>query len=169
MHHAAEMRSIERIRNLHPVLENLLQRQRPFFQPLRQRLSFDALHHQITDAVLTAHIVQHANVRMVQAGNGFRFALKSLLAHRIGGKLSWQNLHRHIALQPRIPRSVHFTHPARTERVQDLVGSQPNTTGECHLAAILHRTTFVTPTQIRDWLSDQIHPRNAMQIPATRR
>lgn len=38
-------------------------------------------------------------------------------------------------------------HPARTESVHDLVGSQSNTRGEWHLAAILHRTRFVTPSE----------------------
>ena len=145
MHNPRAVRFIERVRDLRSVTHHLLQWQRPFLQAPRQRFPFDALHHQVTDAVLAAHIVQHANIRMVQPGNRFRFALESLFTNRISRKLRRQNLHRHIPAQPRIPRAVHFSHPARTECVQDLVGSQPNTRGEWHLAAILHRTRFVTP------------------------
>jgi len=42
VHHAAAMRFVQRVRNLHPVLQYLLQRQGPFFEALRQRLTFDA-------------------------------------------------------------------------------------------------------------------------------
>ena len=85
MDDAAAMGFVQPVRNLRPALQPLLQRQRSFLQTLRQRLSFYALHHQIVDAVLRAHVVQSADVRMIQAGNGLRFTLESLLANRIRG------------------------------------------------------------------------------------
>ena len=87
MHYSAAMRFVQRVGDLHSVLENLLQRQRAFLQPLGQRFPFDALHHQITDPVLATNIVQHADVRMIQARDGLRFAFKSLLANRIRREL----------------------------------------------------------------------------------
>jgi len=44
---------------------------------------FHALHHQIVDAVLASHVVQRADVRMVQTGDGLGFAFEALLADRI--------------------------------------------------------------------------------------
>ncbi len=102
MYDSAAMRFVQRIGNLHAVLEHLLQRQRAFLQPLRQRLPFDALHHQVTDAVLATNIVQHADVRMIQARDGFGFSFEPLPAYRISGKLLRQNLDRHRAIEPRI-------------------------------------------------------------------
>ena len=60
--------------------------------------------------------MQHADMWMIQAGNGFRFAFKSLLANGITRKLFWQNLDRDSALQSRIPRAIHFAHPACAQR-----------------------------------------------------
>src|SRR5713226_2539312 len=82
---------------------------------------------------------------MVERGNSARFALKALLAVHIRGELERQDLNGDIAPQPCIPRAIHLAHPARAERVQDFVGSQPNSGGQWHWAAILHRKRFVTP------------------------
>jgi hypothetical protein len=44
-----------------------------------------------------------------------------------------QHLDRHFAAQPRISRPIHLPHPARAERREDLVRSEPCARGECHL------------------------------------
>jgi hypothetical protein len=49
-----------------------------FLQPLRQRFAFQIFHHRIIRAILPAGIEECADVWMVQAGDGFRFALESL-------------------------------------------------------------------------------------------
>ena len=51
----------------------------PRRDPRGQRLAFQVLHHQEVDAVLVADVVQRADVRMVQRGDGLRFALEALL------------------------------------------------------------------------------------------
>jgi len=60
------------------------------------------------------YVMQHANVRMIQTGNGLGFALEALLADGIIRKLSRQNLDRYCALQSRVSRSIHFPHAAGT-------------------------------------------------------
>src|SRR5229473_1024288 len=52
VHNSRAMRFVQRIRDLRSILQYLLQRQRPFLQPFRQRLPFHALHHQIVHAIL---------------------------------------------------------------------------------------------------------------------
>jgi hypothetical protein len=77
------MRSVQRIGNLHPTLQRLFERQRPFFESLRQRLAFDALHHQELDAVLSSNVVQHANVRDDRTFESERGSLRVLLCLKI--------------------------------------------------------------------------------------
>jgi hypothetical protein len=69
---------------------------------------------------------------MIQAGNNFGFALESLTARRIVGEMRWENLDGDSAVQPRIPRPVHFPHPAHAERRDDLVGTQFDAIGQRH-------------------------------------
>src|SRR2546422_192850 len=71
---------------------------------------------------LPPNFIQHAYVRMIQAGNGFGFALEPLLTHRIGRKVRRQNLYGHGAVEPRVLRTVHFAHSASPERSADLIG-----------------------------------------------
>ena len=68
-----------------------------------------------------ADVIQHADVRMIQAGNRFGFALEALLSNRIIRKLRRQDLDRHRAFQPRIPRAIHLAHAARAQRGDDLI------------------------------------------------
>ncbi len=83
MHHAAAMRFIERIRDLRTKFQDLVEGQRAFFESLRQGLALQAFHHQIVHTVLMAYVVQYADVRMIQAGDRFRFSFEALLANRI--------------------------------------------------------------------------------------
>ena len=55
-------------------------RGRPFPEPFRQSLSLDVLHHQKVDALVGIELVESANVRMIQAGNGACLASQELKA-----------------------------------------------------------------------------------------
>ena len=68
MRDALLVRGIERIANLHRILQRLIDRQRPL-----ERRAFDVLHHQI----IRADIVELADVGMIQRRNRLRFALES--------------------------------------------------------------------------------------------
>ena len=52
-----------------------------------QCLTFQILHHQVIDAVLLADIVQGADMRMIEAGNGARLSLETLTQLRLGGEM----------------------------------------------------------------------------------
>ena len=79
MHDPLPVRLVQRVRNLDGDLERLIQRQRALLQPLGQRLALQLLHDQEVDPVLVADVVQGANVRVAQAGDGLGLALESLL------------------------------------------------------------------------------------------
>ena len=113
MNNAAAMRFVQRVRNLCTVFQYLLKRQRALFEALGERLAFHALHHQIVGSVLMTDVMQHADVRMIQAGDGFRFAFESLFANWIRGQLRGKNLDRNNAIKARVARAVNFAHPAR--------------------------------------------------------
>jgi len=70
------MSLVQRVGSLDGVLQHLLNRQRAFLQTLRQRFAFDILHHQIINSILLADVVKDADLRMIQAGDGFCFALE---------------------------------------------------------------------------------------------
>jgi hypothetical protein len=74
--------------------------------------------------VLMADIVKRANVRIIQARDGFRFLLEALPQNRITGKMRRKDFDGEGAVQPRIPRTVHLSHPTRPERRADLIGSK---------------------------------------------
>ena len=68
-----------------------------------------------------AYVVQHADVRMIQARDGLCFALEPLLANWIRGELRWQDLDRDGALQPCVAGAIDFTHPADAELRRDFI------------------------------------------------
>jgi hypothetical protein len=127
----ARWRFIERIGNLRTELQDLLKRQRTLLKALEESLAFDTLHDEKVHTVLLANVVERANVRMVETGDGFGFALEALLTYGIGRKMWRKNLDRYNALQPRIPCAIHLTHPARTDRLQDLIGPTSCSRGQC--------------------------------------
>jgi hypothetical protein len=91
----------------------LLQRQWPFLQSLCQRLSLHTLHHQKIDAVLLTNVKEHADVWMIQGGDGLSFPFEALLAKRIGGKMRREDLDSDCAFEPHVPCAIHLPHPAR--------------------------------------------------------
>ena len=77
------VRLVQRVRDLDGDRERLIQRQRPLLQPLGQRVALQVLHHQEVDPVLGADVMERADVRVVQTGDGLRLALEPLLQVRV--------------------------------------------------------------------------------------
>src|SRR5260370_31992522 len=129
---AATVGFVERIGDLRAVFQGLIEWERTLFQPLGESFTFDALHHQIIGAILLADVMERADVWMVQAGDGFRFAFEALLANRIRAELRGKDLDGDAALQPRIARPIDFAHSAGTERSSNLVRAKMCTWGQGH-------------------------------------
>jgi hypothetical protein len=106
--------------------------QRTPLQPLRQRLAFQVLHHQINNPAVLADIVQHADMRMVQVGRGARFTLQTLAAGGVVGEHGGQDFDSHCPIEPRVPRAIDLTHSTRADRLEDLVGTKSLAGGKCH-------------------------------------
>ena len=121
MRDALAMRLIQRVGNFDRVLQHLLDRQRTFHQAMREGLAFQILHHQEIDIVLMAGVVERADVGMIQAGDGFCFAVEALAQFRAVGEMSGKNLDGDDAVEARIAGLVHLAHSARTDCGENFV------------------------------------------------
>ena len=81
-----------------------------------QRFAVQVLHDEEVDAPLTTHVVERADVRVVQAGDGFRFAFETLAQFRIRCQVPGQYLDRDHTIQPGISGLVDLAHPAGAKR-----------------------------------------------------
>ena len=86
------VRLVQRIRDLDGDLQRLIQRQRALLHPLGQRLPVEILHDQEVDPVLGADVMERANVRVVQAGDGLRLALEPPLQIRVRSDVLGEHL-----------------------------------------------------------------------------
>ncbi len=86
MDHAGAVRFVERIGDVDADRQHLLERERPFRvgQPISQRLAIEILHDEVVDLLVTADVVDGADVWMRQRGNRPRLAFESRAAVRIG-------------------------------------------------------------------------------------
>ena len=79
MHDAVPVRGVERLRDLDPVAQRQLERQRAARrQPVGQRLALQVLHDQVGGRVLVADVVERADVGMRELRDGARLALEAL-------------------------------------------------------------------------------------------
>ena len=137
MDDAAAVSFIQSISDLLAIFQNLFQRQRPFLQSFCERLSFHTLHHQKIDAILLANVKKHADVWMIQGGDGLGFPFEPLLANRIGGKMRREDLDSDRAFESHVPCAIHLSHPARAQPRRDLIGSESCPCASAILAGII--------------------------------
>ncbi len=130
VHDPLPVRLVQRVRDLRPVPQRLLERQRALGQAIGKRLALEQLHHQVLDAVRVADVVQRADVRVRQLRNRLRFPLEPLPDLRRRRQVLRQHLHRDRPLQPRVLRLVNLAHPASADRRDDLVRAQARSGGE---------------------------------------
>jgi hypothetical protein len=101
-------------------------------QALRQRRPLDQFEDQRLAAGRVFEPVDGGDIGMIQRCKEFRLAREPCESTRIGDERFGQQLERHLAAEPRVAGSIHFAHAARTQRRQDLVGTQPRATGNLH-------------------------------------
>ena len=89
----------------------------------RRRLTVEQLHHQKWMARRFAHVVNHANIGMIQRRSGARLALETL-SRRLRCKGLWQNFDGYFAMKPRVARLIHLAHSALADQRKDFVGAE---------------------------------------------
>ena len=113
-------------------LECLIEWQRALCEPVGQRLAFEVLHDEIRRAGLFAHVIQRADVGMIELRDRAGFAVEALAELRIGGERLREDLDRHRAIEPRVARLVDLAHPAGAEGGEDFVRAEAGARLECH-------------------------------------
>src|SRR5260221_109651 len=94
-------RTIWRVGDLDAIADHVIDRKRAANDSIGERLAVDVLHDQEVDLRLAADVVERANVRMVERGDRFRFALETEAELRIRCMGCRQNLHRDGAIETR--------------------------------------------------------------------
>ena len=121
VHHALPVGIVERSGDFTQHGERARNWQRSFpLQPLAERLALDVGHHVIEQVAGRARVVQRQDVGMVKPGGGVDLPKEPLPADR-GRDLGMHHLDRHAAVMLVILRQVDRSHPAATERVEQLV------------------------------------------------
>jgi hypothetical protein len=118
------VRGRERVGNRDADVEDAGERQSFSRENLLQALALDKLHGQKLNAGVLFDREQGDDVRMIEPGDDFRFALEALEANRIGSEIGGKHLDRDVAIEPGIARAIHFTHATFAEQAGDLVVPQ---------------------------------------------
>lgn len=133
MHDPESVRGVERFRDLDREGERLTVGQRPFLQPVREVFPRDVLHDEVVDPVLVSHVVERADVRVVELRERFRLSLEALPPLGARGEVLDQDLDGDRAIETGVAGLVDFPHPARSDGSDDLVGTELLTGAEGHL------------------------------------
>ena len=134
MDDAGAVRAVERVADLDRNRERFIDRKpRRSAQPVRERLAFEILEHQVVELAVAADVVDGADVRIVQRGNRARFLLEALPRFRIGRERAGEHLDGDRAIEPGVARAVDLAHAARAERGDDFVRTETRACFERHV------------------------------------
>ena len=128
MDDARGVRRVERLRHLASDGDDLVDRHRTGGDPRREVVALDQLQDQ--RAVLEA--VDVRDVGMIERRQRARLALEPRQPVGVRGERVGEHLDRHVPLQPRVARAIDDTHPARSQRSDDLVGPDAGAGAERH-------------------------------------
>ena len=84
MHDAGKVCLVERVGDLDCHLQRVLELERPARQAVRERLTYEVFEHEVVGAALMAHVIQRADVLMLETGDGFGFPLEPGFEIRVG-------------------------------------------------------------------------------------
>ena len=90
-------------------------------EALRQILALDELHHERLAARGVFQPVNGRDVRVIQRGEESSLPLEPRDPVRIGRERLGEDLDGNVAIEPRVPRPIHFPHAAGPERGVNLV------------------------------------------------
>ena len=115
-----------------PVLHHLRVRQRALHQLLTEGFAVEQLGHDEQHSGVLADIEDADDIRMRQRRDGPRLAVETRGHQRIAGDMRRQHLDRYLPVQAGIARAIDLPHPARAERVDDFVRTQPGRGSQWH-------------------------------------
>ena len=132
MDHPTAMSYVESAGDLSTIFEDLIDGQWAFFEALGEGFAFNASHNEVVDPVLVSDVVKNADVRVIEAGDGFGFTLKALFANWIVRHIFWQNLDGDGTLKAQIAGAIHFAHSTCAKWRLNFVGPKVCAWNERH-------------------------------------
>jgi hypothetical protein len=102
------VRPVERVGNLDADPERLAARKRAFAEARRERFAFDELHDEVVDVAFATHVVEDADVGMVEPRDGLRLALETRAHFAVGREMLREHLDGDVAAQARVARAIHL-------------------------------------------------------------
>jgi len=91
---------------------------------LREIVALDEFHDERGGARTFFKPVDGGDVRMIERGEHFRFALKAREPIGISRERGWQDLNRDLTFQLGVRRPIHLTHPAFAEQGGDFIDAE---------------------------------------------
>ena len=91
---------------------------------LREIVALNEFHDERGGARTFFEPVDGGDMRMIERGEHFRFALKAREPIGIGRERGWQDLDRDLTFEPGVRRPVHLTHPAFADLRGDVVNAE---------------------------------------------
>jgi hypothetical protein len=147
MDDALVVRRFEGFRDLLRDGQRLVERHGAAPQPLRQVVALDKFHHEGLDALGVLQPVDGRDVRMIERGEDFRFALEPRDAFRVSRERLGEDFDRDVAIEPRVARPIHFAHPARPDSGENLVRTEARASGQWHESSLI---LVVAPRPAKD-------------------
>jgi hypothetical protein len=136
MDDAGFVRGLERIGDLARDRQRFGERDGTALNAVREVLAPDQLHDERHVTAGAARRVLEAvdlgDVGMIQGGQRPRLALEAGETLDIHRERAGENLQRHVAPEPRIPRAIHLAHSAGADRGDDLVRAETGTDRQSH-------------------------------------
>src|SRR5262245_28313606 len=132
MDDASFVRGLERFGDLLRDRNRFLDRQRTSLDARRERLTVDELEDEESMPIGLFETVNASDVLMIQGGEHLRFPAKARQPLGITRHAIWQRFHRDVPAETCIPRTVHLSHAARAEQVNDFVRTQLHSWNERH-------------------------------------
>ena len=124
MDDAAVVGVLERVGELNAEAEHARQFRRIAAEIGREQPALDEVHRDVHLPIRLSHVVDGADVRMIQRGCGLRLvqqsAARALVAEGRGGK----DLERDVAVEPGVARAEHDAHRARADLFQHAIRSE---------------------------------------------
>ena len=133
------MCAFQRLGDLFRDGQRFRERDWPFRNPVRQGRPLDEFHYERESSVRLLEAVDVCDVRMVQGGEEFGFALESGQAPGVGADGLGQDLDCDLALEIGIRGAIDLAHPAGAEGGDDFIRAEARAGSQSHPWRILAR------------------------------
>ena len=118
--------------NLDRDIEHFAELQRRVSHALAQCIAIDKFSGYEVDRIGLVNLMDGDDVGMVERGSSLGFPHKALHSIRMSSNIGRQNLQCNFAIEFRILRQIHLTHPARAELRANFVTTEFCACGDGH-------------------------------------